>query len=79
MTDAKGLEDALVEVGIALARDGYHFWTPTPETHAKVVARLKDERGDEIVAKTKQDLWGWSLPVRCVYCLSDLCSICLSS
>lgn len=67
MTEAKRLEDALVEVGTALTNDGYHFCTPTPETHAKVVARLRDERGEEIVAKTKQDLWGWSLPARCVF------------
>lgn len=66
MTDASRLEQALVEVGTQLASSGYRFWAPTPETHAKVVARLTDEQAGPPTATTTQDLWGWSLPLGCV-------------
>jgi len=46
---------ALLELGRALARDGYRFVTPTPETHRRVVAR----RGE---ARDLRDVFGWSLP-----------------
>jgi len=46
---------ALVALGKALAQEGYHFITPTPETHRRVVARR--ER-----ARDLRDVFGWSLP-----------------
>jgi methylase of polypeptide subunit release factors len=47
---------ALVELGRELSRLGYHFTTPTPETHRRVVAR----KGG--AARDLRDVFGWSLP-----------------
>lgn len=44
---------ALLELGRALMREGYHFVTPTPETHRRVLAR-----GD--AASNLRDVFGWS-------------------
>ena len=41
----------------ALHKRGYDFVTPTPATHARVVARP-----DNVVARTLRDVFGWSLP-----------------
>ena len=46
---------ALLELGRALARAGYHFVTPTPETHARVFARRE-------LARDLRDVFGWSRP-----------------
>lgn len=46
--------DALLH---ALRERGYHFVTPTPATHARVVARA-DKRN----ARDLRDVFGWSLP-----------------
>ena len=51
----RAAEDALVELGKTLAREGYHFITPTPETHRRVVARRTH-------ARDLRDVFGWSLP-----------------
>ena len=54
MTDADG---ALLELLKALERRGYRFVTPTPATHARVVARP-----DRRAARDLADVLGWSLP-----------------
>jgi methylase of polypeptide subunit release factors len=41
----------------ALARRSYHFVTPTPATHARVVARPDRREG-----RSLEDVLGWSLP-----------------
>lgn len=41
----------------ALAARDYHFITPTPATHARVVARV-----DKQQARDLRDIFGWSLP-----------------
>ncbi|MDB4973672.1 MAG: SAM-dependent methyltransferase [Myxococcaceae bacterium] len=46
---------ALVELGRELARSGYHFITPTPETHRRVFARREQ-------ARDLRDVFGWSRP-----------------
>jgi len=47
--------DALVELGKTLANEGYHFVTPTPETHRRVLAHKSE-------ARDLRDVFGWSLP-----------------
>ena len=47
---------ALVELGRELSRLGYHFTTPTPETHRRVVSR----KGG--LSRDLRDVFGWSLP-----------------
>ena len=49
--------EALCELGRLLAREGYRFVTPTPETHARVIARRSE-------ARDLRDVFGWSLPFR---------------
>lgn len=46
---------ALYELGLALRDAGYHFVTPTPETHRRVIARRTH-------ARDLRDVFGWSLP-----------------
>lgn len=46
---------ALLELGRALVDSQYHFVTPTPETHRRVLAR----KGS---AESLRDVFGWSLP-----------------
>jgi len=46
---------ALVELGRALARTGYRFVTPTPETHRRAIARRTH-------ARDLRDVFGFSLP-----------------
>lgn len=48
---------ALLRLIEALRRNGYHFVTPTPATHARVVARP-----DRREARDLADILGWSLP-----------------
>jgi methylase of polypeptide subunit release factors len=48
---------ALARLIEALKQRGYHFITPTPATHARVVARA-----DKQQAQTLRDVFGWSLP-----------------
>ncbi|MDB4991177.1 MAG: SAM-dependent methyltransferase [Myxococcaceae bacterium] len=43
----------MVELGRQLARAGYHFVTPTPETHRRVFAR-------RVTARDLRDVFGWS-------------------
>ena len=50
-------ETHLLELLRLLKRRGYAFVTPTPATHARVVARP-----DRRVARTVEDVLGWSLP-----------------
>lgn len=47
--------EALLELGRRLARGGYPFVTPTPETHRRVLAR----KG---LARDLRDVFGWSCP-----------------
>jgi len=49
--------DPLAKLGRALREAGYAFVTPTPATHARVLAR----RGE---ARTLRDVFGWTLPFR---------------
>ena len=57
MTDPR--DDALLTL-IELLRDrDYHFVTPTPATHARVIARP-----DRREARSLADMLGWSLPFR---------------
>ncbi len=51
------VEARLVELGRLLQRAGYHFVTPTPETHRRVLAR-SGEAGD------LRDVLGWNRPFR---------------
>ena len=50
-------DQALVELGHALGREGYRFVTSTPETHRRVLAR---SHGAE--ARTLRDVFGFSRP-----------------
>lgn len=52
-------DDALLRLLDALRQRGYRFVTPTPATHARVVARA-----DRREARTLTDILGWSLPFR---------------
>lgn len=55
---AFGREDvALLQLIDSLRERGYRFVTPTPASHARVVARPGRER-----ARTLADVFGWSLP-----------------
>ncbi|MCD2322718.1 class I SAM-dependent methyltransferase [Sphingomonas sp. IC-56] len=54
MNDADAALLSLVET---LRKRGYHFITPTPATHARVVARPGREK-----ARNLADVLGWSLP-----------------
>jgi len=47
---------ALFQLGRELARLGYRFTTPTPETHRRVVSRKSG------AARDLRDVFGWSLP-----------------
>ena len=49
--------DALLLVLRTLEGAGYDFVTPTPVTHARVVARA-----DRLQARSLRDVFGWSLP-----------------
>lgn len=58
MTASSGVPDeALRALGGLLRERGYHFTTPTPATHARVNARLRNERGRSV-----EDVLGWSRP-----------------
>jgi len=48
-------EDPLVELLGCLRSANYHFITPTPETHRRVIERRSE-------AKDLRDVFGWSLP-----------------
>lgn len=48
---------ALAHLIAALKSRGYHFVTPTPASHARVLARPDRQRGRDI-----RDVLGWSLP-----------------
>ncbi|KKC25762.1 methyltransferase [Sphingomonas sp. SRS2] len=48
---------ALLALLAQLKSRGYHFVTPTPASHARVVARV-----DRRVARSLRDILGWSLP-----------------
>jgi methylase of polypeptide subunit release factors len=57
-TDARADgEAALCGLLQALRRRGYHFITPTPETHRRVLKARREAR-----ARTLRDVFGWSLP-----------------
>jgi release factor glutamine methyltransferase len=45
----------LLDLGQALLQEGYRFITPTPLTHARVIARASR-------ARTLRDVFGWNLP-----------------
>ena len=49
--------EALLALLQALQQDDYHFVTPTPATHARVLARSSRQ-----VARNLRDVLGWSLP-----------------
>lgn len=53
-------EQALFELGQALRAQGYHFITPTPETHRRVNARAA-QRGEER-ARDLREVFGYSRP-----------------
>ncbi len=57
--DASGSEKtgSLVAVGKWLLHEGYAFVTPTPATHARVLARSPGR-----IASNMRDVFGWSLP-----------------
>ena len=58
MTALSGVPDeALRALGALLRERGYRFITPTPATHARVNARLRNERGRSV-----EDVLGWSRP-----------------
>ncbi len=49
------MDEALLELGRALSAAGYHFVTPTPETHRRVYER-------RTIARDLRDVFGWSRP-----------------
>lgn len=49
-------EDALVELGTLLRKEGYRFITVTPETHRRVLSRSQSP------ARSVRDVFGWSRP-----------------
>lgn len=54
---------ALVQLGHTLRAAGYHFITPTPATHARVLAHARSE-GGEPLAQDLRDVFGWSKPFK---------------
>jgi methylase of polypeptide subunit release factors len=56
-TDLSAPDQALFDLLRALKARGYAFVTPTPATHARVVARP-----DRRAARDLRDVFGWSLP-----------------
>ena len=52
-------DQSLVQLGMALKDKGYRFTTVTPLSHARVNARP-----DNAVARTLEDVFGWSRPFR---------------
>jgi len=52
-------DDLLLELLSRLAARRYRFVTPTPATHARILARP-----DRQVARSVEDMLGWSLPYR---------------
>lgn len=55
---APAREDALLFIGETLRSSGYRFITPTPSTHARVLAR----DGGARVARDLRDVFGWNRP-----------------
>jgi len=51
-------DDALLRLAQAVRDTGYDFTTPTPATHARVIARPPPSQPD------LRDIFGWSRPVR---------------
>lgn len=54
------MTEALAQLGALAAflrAQGYHFVTPTPATHARILARRRRERAQDL-----RDAFGWSLP-----------------
>jgi methylase of polypeptide subunit release factors len=56
----KDAHSALLQLLRLLSAGGYRFVTPTPATHARVLARPNLQQGRDV-----RDLLGWSLPVPC--------------
>ena len=52
--------DALTELGRSLAAAGYAFVTPTPATHARVLARDGERAGSQGGLELLRDVFGWS-------------------
>jgi len=50
----------LVALGKALRESGYHFVTPTPETHRRVLARRRDALGEPDELRLLRDVFGWN-------------------
>ena len=48
---------ALRALGVLMRERGYRFITPTPATHARVNARVGNQRGRSV-----EDVLGWSRP-----------------
>lgn len=53
-------ERALAELGAELRAAGYHFITPTPTTHQRLLDR--DASRGELRARDARDVFGWSRP-----------------
>lgn len=54
-------EQAMVRLGRNLQAAGYHFTTPTPATHERVLARDRVDGADRL-ARDLRDVFGWSRP-----------------
>lgn len=55
----------LVALGNGLLEAGYHFVTPTPVTHGRILARaerLAREENRPLLARNLRDVFGWNLP-----------------
>jgi len=63
-------EAALLRLSAVLAQRGYQFVTPTPATHARVVARP-----DRRVARDLRDILGWSLPFDSAQADAEICAL----
>jgi methylase of polypeptide subunit release factors len=60
-------DDQLLRLLTILSARGYRFVTPTPATHARVVARP-----DRQEARSVEDMLGWSLPYRPGTCDAEI-------
>jgi methylase of polypeptide subunit release factors len=63
-------DDALLQLGRALRRAGYHFTTVTPDTHARV-----NRRPENAVARNLRDVFGWNRPFAADDVPADLLSL----
>jgi len=65
-----GVQTALLQLGRRLRAAGYHFITPTPETHRRVLARPYDAADASL-----SDIFGWNRPFSASALPADLAEL----